>query len=188
MNTTVNEAAVLARVRHWLERAVIGLNLCPFAKAVHVKNQIRYVVISSDSEPQVLSQLQAEMQYLLNADPNEVDTTILVLANALGDFLEYNDFLDSADEALERAGLLGVLQIASFHPDYQFAGTAPDDMENYTNRAPYPLLQLLREESLDTAIEGFPDTESIYERNQETLRRLGLDGWRKLMSEPAADS
>ena len=168
--------------RHWLERAVIGLNLCPFAKAVHVKEQIRWVESAAESPEQLLADLVRELQFLAAADPAKVETTLLIHPHALADFLDYNDFLDIADAAVESLGLAGVLQVASFHPDYRFAGTAPDDAENLSNRSPYPTLHLLREASIDAAVAAFPEADTIYERNIETLRRLGFEGWRRLLS------
>ena len=171
-----------AATRHWLEQAVIGLNLCPFAKAVHVKEQIRWVESPARDAQGLLDDLLRELQLLAAADPETVETTLLIHPHALNDFLEYNDFLDVADAAIDELGLTGVLQVASFHPNYQFAGTAPDDVENLSNRSPHPMLHLLREDSIDRAVAAFPDTATIYERNIETLRRLGADGWRRLMS------
>jgi len=172
----------IAATRHWLERAVIGLNLCPFAKAVHVKEQIRWVESPARDAQGLLDDLLRELQLLAAADPETVETTLLIHPHALNDFLDYNDFLDVADAAIDELGLTGVLQVASFHPNYQFAGTAPDDVENLSNRSPHPMLHLLREDSIDRAVAAFPDTATIYERNIETLRRLGADGWRRLMS------
>jgi hypothetical protein len=172
----------IAATRHWLERAVIGLNLCPFAKAVHVKEQIRWVESPARDAQALLDDLRRELQLLAAADPEAVETTLLIHPHALNDFLDYNDFLDVADAAIEELGLAGVLQVASFHPDYQFAGTAPGDVENLSNRSPHPMLHLLREDSIDRAVANFPDTATIYERNIETLRRLGADGWRRLIS------
>jgi hypothetical protein len=179
--------AILAATRHWLTRAVIGLNLCPFAKAVHVKNQIRYAISEATDLEGVLIDLEVELKTLVEADPAEIDTTLLIFPQALADFLEYNDCLFFADRMLKQLRLAGELQIASFHPQYQFEGSEADDIENYTNRAPYPILHLLREASIERAVEAFPDAEAIYERNQETLRRLGLAGWEKWMSEPAGE-
>ena len=173
--------AVVAAIRHWLTAAVIGLNLCPFAKAVHVKGQIRYAVSDAVDMEEVLADLETELQTLVAADPNAVDTTLLILPRALGDFLDYNDCLFFAERMLKQLRLEGIVQIASFHPFYQFEGSEPDDIENYTNRAPYPVLHLLREDSIERAVQAFPDAEDIYERNQETLRRIGLAGWNALM-------
>lgn len=172
-----SDASILAATRHWLLRAVIGLNLCPFAKSVYVKEQIRYVLSRATSDGDLLEQLESELMYLVHADPAKVDTTLLIVPDYLADFLDYNDFLNRAERVLKRKCLTGIVQIASFHPDYQFGDQAPDDIENYTNRAPYPIFHLLREASVEQAVAAFPDTASIYERNQEMLRRLGHDGW-----------
>ena len=166
--------------RRWLERAVIGLNLCPFAKAVQVKNLIRYVVSAARTPEDLLAELIGELHTLRAADASEIDTTLLVHPQVLGDFLDYNDFLEFADAAVVAEGMAGEIQIASFHPQYQFAGTRPDDIENCSNRAPYPTLHLLREASIERAVAAFPDAATIFERNIETLRRLGHDGWRRL--------
>ncbi|SED74632.1 hypothetical protein SAMN02787142_3746 [Burkholderia sp. WP9] len=176
-----SDDAVVAATRHWLTEAVIGLNLCPFAKAVHVKGQIRYVVSHAADMEGVLTDLETELQTLMEADPDAVDTTLLIVPHALGDFLDYNDCLFFADRMLKQLRLEGIVQIASFHPQYQFEDSQPDDIENYTNRAPYPILHLLREDSIERAVQAFPDAEEIYERNQETLRRIGLAGWNALM-------
>ncbi|APA86472.1 DUF1415 domain-containing protein [Paraburkholderia sprentiae WSM5005] len=173
--------AVIAATRHWLTEAVIGLNLCPFAKAVHVKGQIRYTVTEADTLEAVLIDLEGELQTLVAADPAVIDTTLLILPRAFGDFLDFNDCLFFADRLIQQLRLEGVIQIASFHPRYQFEDSEPDDIENYTNRAPYPILHLLREDSIERAVRAFPDAEQIYERNQETLRRVGLAGWDALM-------
>lgn len=175
-----DQADIIAATQAWLEKAVIGLNLCPFAKAVHVKQQIRYVVCESSDPEQLLAMLMDELQALADADPEQVDTTLLIHPYVLNDFLEYNEFLDVADAALEDLDLAGELQVASFHPDYQFADTAPDDVGNYTNRAPFPTLHLLREDSIERAVEAFPDAAEIFEKNIETLRKLGREGWERL--------
>ncbi|MFM0733513.1 DUF1415 domain-containing protein [Paraburkholderia sediminicola] len=173
--------AVIAATRHWLTEAVIGLNLCPFAKAVHVKGQIRYAVSDAVDREAVLTDLETEIQALVAANPEMVDTTLLIFPQALGDFLDYNDGLFFAERMIKQLRLEGIIQIASFHPHYQFEGSEPDDIENYTNRAPYPIFHLLRENSIERAVQAFPDAEDIYERNQETLRRIGLKGWNELM-------
>jgi len=174
-------------VRHWLSRAVIGLNLCPFAKSVYVKDQVRYVVSPATRAEDLLEELEGELRALADADPAQTDTTLLIVPHALADFLAYNDFLYFAERLLRSLRLAGTLQIASFHPDYQFEGTEADDIENYTNRAPYPILHLLREDSIARAAEAFPDAADIYERNQATMRRLGIDGYRRWMSEKSED-
>ena len=173
---------VVAATRHWLERAVIGLNLCPFAKSVYVKEQVRYVVSTATQAPDVMDDLERELRLLEESDPAQLDTTLLILPDAVADFLDFNDLLYFAERLLGSLGLEGTLQIASFHPQYQFAGTEPDDIENYTNRAPYPILHLLREDSIARAAAAFPDAADIYERNQATMRRLGHEGWQRWMA------
>jgi uncharacterized protein len=172
----------LELTRIWLERAVIGLNLCPFAKAVHAKGQIRWVLSDARTPESLLQQLRVELQGLAESDPKDIDTTLLVHPLVLQDFLDFNDFLDAADEALADLELDGVLQIASFHPQFQFAGTAPDDIGNFTNRSPFPTLHLLREDSVDNAVAAFPEAEQIFERNIQTLQDLGPAGWARLMA------
>ena len=174
------EAQAITDTQAWLDKAVIGLNLCPFAKAVVTKKQVRYVVCM-DSEPeQVLQMLQQEMQLLINTDAAVLDTTLLIAPKLLPDFLDFNEFLFDCDSVLLSMELEGVLQIADFHPRYQFAGTQPDDISNFTNRAPYPTLHLLREESIDKAVAAFPDASLIYERNMQVLEALGREGWKAL--------
>ena len=170
----------VAATQAWLERAVIGLNLCPFAKSVHLKQQIRYVLSAATDAEALLAELLRELNFLAEADPEQVETTLLIHPGVLGDFLDFNDFLDVADAAVAELGLDGEIQVASFHPDYQFSGTEPDDIENFSNRAPYPTLHLLREASVEKAVASFPDAANIYERNIETLQKLGHDGWRAL--------
>ncbi|MEA2602731.1 MAG: uncharacterized protein QOF89_3723 [Acidobacteriota bacterium] len=178
---------IVAATRQWLERAVIGLDLCPFAKAVHVRDQIRYAVSSAVTPEDLLAEFFDELQALVAADPGEIETTLLIHPGVLTDFLDYNDFLDVADAAVAELGLEGVIQIASFHPRYRFAGTKLDAIENYTNRSPYPTLHLLREASVERAVAAFPDAAQIFEKNIETLRRLGLEGWRRLGISPWKD-
>ena len=171
---------VIQDTRDWVVKAVIGLNLCPFAKSVHVNERIRYVVSDATEPEQLLKDLARELLALNRADPEETETTLVVHPFVLHDFLDFNDFLGAADALTEDLELDGILQVASFHPDYQFEGTAPDDVENFSNRSPYPTLHLLREESITRAVESMPDTAAIFESNLDTLARLGLDGWRKL--------
>jgi len=187
MSTPTAQEAIDA-TRHWLEKAVIGLNLCPFAKSVHVKGQIRYVVSTAQTAEALHADLINELKRLREADPAEIDTTLLIHPHVLEDFLDFNDFLDFADATLAELDLEGEIQVASFHPRYQFAGTAPDDMGNYTNRSPYPTLHLLREASIDRAVEAFPDAADIFEKNIETMERLGHNGWNSLqVTVPKAD-
>ena len=173
-------SGVIASTQRWLERAVIGLNLCPFAKAVHVKRQIRYAVTAAATAKDLLAELRHEIELLGQANPEEVDTTLLVHPQVMTDFIDFHFFLKEADAAIRNLGQEGSLQIASFHPAYEFAGGAPDDVANCTNRSPHPTLHLLREASIDRAVAAFPDAAAIYERNIETLRRLGHEGWRRL--------
>lgn len=172
--------AMIARTQQWLEKAVIGLNLCPFAKAVHVKRQVRYVVSDATDEEGLLADLLHELQSLYDANADEIETTLLIHPYVLTDFLDYNDFLDVADAAVSELELDGEIQVASFHPDYQFADTEFDDVGNFSNRSPYPTLHLLRETSVAKAVAAFPEAGDIYERNIETLHKLGKDGWRDL--------
>lgn len=172
-----NTDQIIASTQQWLEKAVIGLNLCPFAKAVYVKNQIRYVVSEARDTDALHAELMKELELLAAADPERIDTTLLIHPYVLSSFPDYNDFLAIADATVEALGLAGTLQIASFHPDYQFADTAPNDIENCTNRSPYPTLHLLREASIDRAVAAFPDAATIFERNMETMRKLGKSGW-----------
>lgn len=169
---------IAVATRTWLEKAVIGLNLCPFAKPI--RNRIRYAVSEADTPEALRADLMDELQTLAEADPEEIETTLLIHPLVLADFLDYNDFLDVADDTLADLDLVGEIQIASFHPRYQFAGTEPDDIENYTNRSPYPMLHLLREASVEAAVDGYPDTAQINEKNIETMRALGHEGWRRL--------
>jgi uncharacterized protein len=171
---------IIATTQTWLARAVIGLQLCPFAKAVHLKNQIRYVVSHATQPHTLLETLVHELQHLTQSDPQVVETTLLIHPGVLTDFLDFNDFLEIADAALLDLNLEGVLQIASFHPHYQFAGTEPDSIENHTNRSPFPMLHLLREDSIERAMQSFDGADAIVDRNIATMRRLGLEGWRKL--------
>jgi hypothetical protein len=173
-------ADAVERTRAWVEHAVVGLNLCPFAKAPMVKGQIRYVVTDTTDPRVLLDELCAQMHALVEADPLSIETTLLIHPNVLVAFADFNDFLDATDAALDELGYDGVLQIASFHPDYQFDGTEPGDLGNASNRSPYPTLHLLREASVDRAVEAFPEAESIVENNLRTLDALGADGWAAL--------
>ena len=174
----------IEETRRWLERAVIGLNLCPFAKAVHKKGQVRYVVSEATQPLQLHADLVRELEFLRDTDPEAVDTTLLIHPRVLGDFLDYNEFLEVADETVSDLHLDGEIQVASFHPEFQFEGTSPDDVTNYTNRSPWPTLHLLREASIDRAVAAFPDASQIFEANMETLDRLGVEGWHQLFAEP----
>jgi len=184
-NLNADDDAIVAATRKWLERAVIGLNLCPFAKSVYVKEQVRYVVSNASTPEQLLETLMNELQHLSDTSPEQVDTTLLIHPFVLTDFEDYNEFLDVADVAVEDLQLEGELQVASFHPDYQFADTDANDIANYTNRAPYPILHLLREDSIARAVDAFPQAEEIFEKNIDTMEKLGHEGWDKLDVGPA---
>jgi len=172
--------AIQQDTQFWLEKAVIGLNLCPFAKSVHVNQRLRYVVSPAATPEELLKELARELLLLRRSDPDEVETTLLIHPLVLSDFLDFNDFLGAADALVEDLELDGDLQIASFHPDYQFDGSEIDDISNYSNRSPYPTLHLLRETSIERATETMADTDAIYEANMATLDKLGLAGWKAL--------
>ena len=175
-----SDDTVIARTRNWLETAVIGLNLCPFAKAVHVREQIGYRVSTACSTTELADELRDALKALAAADPARLDTILLIHPKVLGDFHDYNAFLAQADRIVHKLRLEGELQVASFHPDYQFADTEADDVDNATNRSPYPMLHLLRESSIERAVASYPDPERIYARNIDSLRKLGWTGWQTL--------
>lgn len=177
---TISATQAEADTRRWLERAVIGLNLCPFAKSVHAKRQIHYAVFPARGEAGLIDALLSEAKDLAACAPSERDTTLLIAPNTLADFLEFNDFAVRAERRLAREGFEGQFQLASFHPLFQFAGAEADDITNATNRAPYPTLHLLREESVSRAVDAFPEAEAIFERNIQTLEALGAEGWAAL--------
>jgi uncharacterized protein len=180
MNPT--DEHVSHRTRLWIERAVIGLNLCPFARAVYVKNQVRIVVSHARHLDAFLDELDAELILLRDTPADEIDTTLLVHPSLFPDFFVFNDFLNVVDDVVAEHELEGVIQVASFHPQFQFEGVGPDDISNATNRSPYPTLHLLREDSVERAVESDAgDAEKIVERNIATLRALGADGWNKLL-------
>ncbi len=184
-NLHADDDQIIAATQNWLDKAVIGLNLCPFAKAVQVKRQVRFVVSNATTPEALLETLMDELQLLSDTDPEVTDTTLLIHPFVLTDFLDYNEFLDVADAAVEDMQLDGELQVASFHPDYQFADTDVNDISNYTNRAPYPILHLLREESIERAVAAFPEAAEIFDKNIATMEKLGHDGWDKLDVGPA---
>ena len=186
--TPPGEAQALAETRAWVDRAVIGLNLCPFAKAPQVKGQVRYAVSSATDPAALLSDLINELERLAEAHPDKIETTLLIHPQVLGDFADYNDFLAVAEDTVAELDLEGILQVASFHPDYQFEGTGADDLENATNRSPYPTLHLIREASIDRAVAAFPEAESIFEVNIETMQKLGSDGWAALQRQCREDA
>ena len=169
------------QTRHWVEAFVIGLNLCPFAKKEFVQNRIRFELTRADSTDQLLDVLKSELE-LLSHD-SDIETTLLIHPDVLTSFEDYNQFLNLADALLISMDLEGVFQIASFHPDYQFAGTSPADPENYTNRSPFPTLHILREDSLEKAIDQYPDVDLIPARNIAKMNELGITGIQLLLSQ-----
>ena len=180
---TLTEKQIIAYTNAWVEQVVIGLNLCPFAKPVHTKGQIDYFLSHARDETTLAADLRLAMQRLIASTPDSMDTCLLIHPWVLSDFFDYNNFLDIADEILDELELIGVLQIASFHPHYQFAGTTEDDVTNCTNRSPFPMLHLLREESLDKATAALPDANVIVDRNLNTMITLGHEGWNRLQSQ-----
>jgi uncharacterized protein len=181
----LTDEQVLADTRRWIEKAVIGLNLCPFARAVYVKNQVRIVVSHARHLDAFLDELDSELDLLVNTPSEQIDTTLLVHPALFPDFFVFNDFLNVVDDVVAEHDLEGVIQVASFHPQFQFEGVDADDISNATNRAPYPMLHLLREDSVERAVasEG-GDAEAIVERNVRTLRELGAEGWKSLLAKP----
>ncbi|MEO6690568.1 MAG: DUF1415 domain-containing protein [Dokdonella sp.] len=178
--STAADDEVVAKTRRWIERAVVGLNLCPFARVPFAQERIRFRVSHATSAADLLVDLSDELLALHASDAKACETTLLIHPDVLGDFLDFNDFLDEAEALLQALDLEGEIQVASFHPDYQFADAHADAVENGTNRSPYPTLHLLRESSIDQAVASGIDTDAIYERNIETLRKLGADGWQAL--------
>ena len=173
----LTDEQVLKQTRHWLEKAVIGLNLCPFAKAVYVKNQIRLVVSHARHADDLLEELDSELALLVASPAEEIDTTLLIHPTLFEDFLDFNDFMEIAEGVVGEHELEGIIQLASFHPKFQFDGTELDDIGNFTNRAPFAMLHLLREESIERAVQAFPQAEVIFEENIKTLEKLGHSGW-----------
>ena len=178
--TTPDSATVADYTRQWLEKAVIGLNLCPFAKAPHVKNLVRISVSQARHLDGFLEDLDRELQLLGDTPADGLETTLLVHPTLFPDFDTFNQMLDIADAAVVDNGLEGIVQIAPFHPDFQFEGTDSDDIGNYTNRSPYPTLHLIREDSIAKAAQAFPDASAIFERNIALLEKMGHEGWDKL--------
>lgn len=173
----------LSRTRRWLEHAVVGLNLCPFAKSVMVKGQVHYALTPATGWNDLLEALEREVDGLLACPPEQRDTTLLIAPQALPDFFEFNGFMGEAERLLARRELEGVLQLAHFHPHFEFAGADADDVAHFTNRTPYPTLHLLRSDSIARAVKAFPDASAIYDTNIATLRAMGRAGWDTLMKE-----
>jgi hypothetical protein len=176
----ITDSPALDQTRTWVEQAVIGLNLCPFAKAPQVKGLVRYVQSQATDPAALLGDLIDELQRLFKSPSERLETTLLVHPLVFTDFADFNDFLGVAEDAVTDLGLEGVIQVASFHPDYRFEGTAADDITNATNRSPHPTLHLIREDSIDRAVAAFPEAETIYEANMATMERMGPAGWAAL--------
>lgn len=174
-------ASEVVESKAWVERFVIGLNLCPFAGAVAAQSRIRYVSSDAQDIDVLYQDLLQELAFLIEADPREVETTVLVHPKVLQDFDAYLDFLEIVDEAIEEAELDGILQVASFHPQYQFEDAPADDVSHYTNRSPYPMLHILREASVTEAVDLYPDAEGIPDRNIQKMRELGIDKVKELI-------
>lgn len=175
-----DQQTIIEETRRWLEQAVIGLNLCPFAKAVHVKQQIAWQVSRATEPAQLAQELQQALRLMANSDARQIDTLLLIHPDVLTDFEEYNDFLDVVDAVVDAEDLEGVLQVASFHPDYRFAGTGADDRSNYTNRSPYPMLHLLREDSVSRAVDSLDDPDEIYRRNIQLLEEMPEERFKQI--------
>ena len=176
----MNDEEILSQTRSWLEKAVIGLNLCPFAKAVYLKNQVRLVVSHARHADDLLEELDRELDLLVATPAQKLETTLLIHATLFEEFLDFNDFLEIAEGVVDEHGLDGIVQMASFHPHFQFEGTELDDISNFTNRAPFAILHLLREDSVTRAVDAFPEIDMIYQRNIETMQKLGHKGWTAL--------
>jgi hypothetical protein len=176
----ITNSPALDQTRTWVEQAVIGLNLCPFAKAPQVKGLVRYVQSEATDPAVLLSDLMDELQRLFKSPADRLETTLLVHPLVFTDFADFNDFLGVAEDAVADLGLEGVIQVASFHPDYRFEGTTADDITNATNRSPHPTLHLIREDSIDRAVAAFPEAETIFEANMATMERMGPAGWAAL--------
>jgi len=179
----LSDDTVLADTRRWIEKAVIGLNLCPFARAVYVKNQVRIVVSRARHLDALLDELDRELDLLVNTPAEQIDTTLLVHPTLFPDFEVFNDFMGLVDDVVVEHDLEGVIQVASFHPGFLFEGESKEDMSHFTNRSPYPTLHLLREDSISRAVESEGgDADAIVDRNIRTLRELGPQGWKDMMS------
>ncbi|MDF7676636.1 DUF1415 domain-containing protein [Neisseriaceae bacterium ESL0693] len=186
---SVDDQHILTATRHWLTRAVIGLNLCPFAKAPYIKEQIRFCVSHARHIDSFLELLDDELQLLATTPAEKIETTLLIEPVLFADFNDFNDLLDLTDQVISDHQLDGVLQIAPFHPQFQFADTTKEDITNYTNRSPYPTLHLIREDSIDRAVAAMGDTSTIFERNKQLLRQMGTEGWQRLaIHDPSSET
>ncbi len=175
--------SVIARFRCWIERVVIELNLCPFARKPYQADLVRYVVSDAGAPELLLADLEQELELLREADAGKTETTLLIHPHTLQDFLDYNDFLGVVDDFLEQGGYRGEFQVASLHPEYRFAGAERDAAENYTNRSPYPALHILREAGIEQALAGFATPDRIPERNIRTMEKLGAGRVQAILAE-----
>ncbi|MEM8525312.1 MAG: DUF1415 domain-containing protein [Bacteroidota bacterium] len=169
------EVKYITNTQSWLQAFVIGMNFCPFAKVPFDQNRIQYLVEESTDLKEIVSTVGDAMHNLMATSETEIETSLIILPNVLPDFMEYLNFVDVLQDFLEEAKLEGNLQIATFHPEYQFANTTPHDAENYTNRSPYPMIHLLREKSVSRAIDHYPDVYDIPEKNIERLEQIGAE-------------
>lgn len=170
--STVEQEHIISQVQSWLAEVVIGLNLCPFAARPTKAGQVRFVVSEARDEESLLQDLQSELERLETTAPSTLETTLLIIPHMLRDFMDYNLYLNWVDQLIARRGWEGEFQVASFHPDYQFEGTDAEDAENLTNRSPYPILHLLREQSLENMLARYPDSDQIPENNIQRMTRL----------------
>ncbi len=162
-------------VKHWLDEIVIGLNFCPFAAKPRRNKQIRYICSQATSSEDLLIDLQEELTLLDQTPATEIETTLLIISKMLADFSDYNQFLDLVDELLVQCEWEGIFQVASFHPDYSFADTEPDSVDNLTNRSPFPVLHIIREDSIEKVIKNITSADEIYKQNIQTIRNLSSE-------------
>lgn len=185
MCPVLSKEGVVEITQQWVERVVVGLNLCPFARPVVQEQSIRYAVCDASDWNTMRQFVLEEMLLIWEAEPSDITTSLLMFSQGLQDFLEYLEFLELADSLIEDAGLSGIFQVASFHPEYQFDGTSSEDRSNYTNRAPFPTLHLLREDDISRAVESSVDTTAIPERNIQRLLSMSEEEWNNFFGQPA---
>lgn len=177
MNDDHSDARVLRRTQAWIEHVVLGLSLCPYAKQPWQQDRVRLQLTQARDADALLARLADELRFLADADPAEVETTLLIAPHMLASFEDFLDFMDLAEACVEALDLEGEIQVASFHPDFQFGDAPADDAAHATNRSPYPTLHLIREASIEAAVAAHPDPDRIWQRNLEVMRQLGPDGW-----------
>jgi uncharacterized protein len=177
-----NEKAIQI-TKKWIETFVLGLNLCPFARHPYKYDKIRYVIFEGDDVKVLSDLITTEMALLDDTTPAILETTVIIALNGFADFEDYLSTLFDADALLEELDYEGVYQLASFHPDYKFEGSESEDVTNYTNRSPYPMFHLLREDSVTRALDAFPEVGDILAQNQETMTKLGLTKVKKMLDD-----